>query len=189
MVHVPPSTSAGAPSLRPREIPATLVVVATFTNPIEAELAKGLLEANAINAFLKDDGIVGVAWHLSNAVGGVKLTVAEEDVAAARLLLENAAEPPRPAQPPIDDEEVLQTTEADRMALRAWRASVLGLMLPLVMHLYSLRLMILAVTQADVLSARGRRYLAGALVFDAFVLGCTLACVRYGWFPGTVPAY
>ena len=54
-----------------------MVTVATFDMPTEAHLAKGLLEANGLAAFLADELTVGVAWHLSNAVGGIKLQVAE----------------------------------------------------------------------------------------------------------------
>ena len=50
-----------------------LVTIATFQMPTEAHLAKSALEANGMNAFLADELTVGVAWHLSNAFGGVKL--------------------------------------------------------------------------------------------------------------------
>ena len=64
-----------------------LVPVDTFDMPTEAHLAKGLLEANGLTAFLADELTVGVAWHLSNAVGGIKLQVPETDVERATGIL------------------------------------------------------------------------------------------------------
>ena len=53
--------------------------------------------------------------------------------------------------------------EAEAMLLRAWRASILGLVfLPIVLHLYSMYLLIRAATRADAFSADGKKrfYLA-----------------------------
>jgi len=63
------------------------VVVARFVTPIEATIARGALEREGIESELRDDALVGIAWHLSNAVGGVKLVVRPADAEAARALL------------------------------------------------------------------------------------------------------
>ena len=76
------------------------VVVARFTTPIEAAIARGALEREGIEAELRDDALVGVAWHLSNAVGGVKLVVRPRDAAQAIQLLADLRE-----QPPAVDTE------------------------------------------------------------------------------------
>ncbi len=52
-----------------------LVTVATFPNSLEASLAKQTLEAENIPAFVMDDETVTTAWHLSIAVGWIKLKV------------------------------------------------------------------------------------------------------------------
>ena len=70
-----------------------MVTVATFDMPTEAHLAKGLLEANGLTAFLADELTVGVAWHLSNAIGGIKLQVAENDVERATGILATREDP------------------------------------------------------------------------------------------------
>ena len=67
---------------------AQLVTVATFTTPIEAHTARNQLEMFGIRAFLADEATVGMAPHLSPAMGGVKLRVPESDVERALSVLE-----------------------------------------------------------------------------------------------------
>jgi Putative prokaryotic signal transducing protein len=64
-----------------------MVVVATFSKPEEAHLLRMRLEAGGIQAFLRDENTIQVDWLYSNALGGVRVEVAEEDVAATRELL------------------------------------------------------------------------------------------------------
>lgn len=52
-----------------------LVTVATFMTPAEAHLARNLLEAEGVVAFIADEESVGMFWHLGNALQGVKLQV------------------------------------------------------------------------------------------------------------------
>lgn len=70
--------------------PRDPVVVATYSLPTEAEMARELLETNGIAARLRDQGFIGVYPWMSNAVGGVKLVVAAEDAELAREILEQA---------------------------------------------------------------------------------------------------
>ena len=65
-----------------------MVVVATFSKPEEAHLLRMRLKAGRIRAFIRDENTIQVDWHYSNALGGVRVEVAEEDVAATRELLE-----------------------------------------------------------------------------------------------------
>jgi hypothetical protein len=71
-------------------MPGSSLVVATFTLPTEAEMARELLESNGIDALVRDAGLVGVHPWLSNAVGGVKLVVSSDDAELAREILEDA---------------------------------------------------------------------------------------------------
>jgi len=65
-----------------------LILIATFSHPFEAHLAKGKLESEGIEAFIADENIVGINWLYSNLVGGVKLKVREEDRDRALKLLQ-----------------------------------------------------------------------------------------------------
>ena len=70
-----------------------LVTVRSFWTEVEAHLAKNRLEAEGIPAFLADETTVSTAWHLGNAVGGVKLQVAEPDAERATVVLDAPAGP------------------------------------------------------------------------------------------------
>jgi hypothetical protein len=65
-----------------------LVPIRTFWNLLEAELAKGLLAAAGIDAFLFDDNMVRLDWFNANALGGVKLRVDADMVEEANRVLE-----------------------------------------------------------------------------------------------------
>lgn len=70
-----------------------LVTVRAFIYPVHAHLAKALLEANGIRAFVADDGIATVNLLFSKAIGGVRLLVRDQDALAARRILEQSARP------------------------------------------------------------------------------------------------
>jgi hypothetical protein len=56
----------------------------------EALLAKSILDSAGIESFLGDQNIIRMDWFLSNALGGVKLRVREEDAAEATALLDQS---------------------------------------------------------------------------------------------------
>lgn len=81
-----------------------LVTVRSFWNLLEAQLAKGLLDAAGIETFLFDDNMVRMDWFNANALGGVKLRVdASNAEAANRILDESASESARPDDAAFDD--------------------------------------------------------------------------------------
>lgn len=89
---------------QPEDSPSTefrdLVVVRSYWNLLDAELARGLLEAAGIDAFLFDDNMVRMDWFNANALGGVKLRVDAANVEDAnRVLDEQAAESTAPGEP------------------------------------------------------------------------------------------
>lgn len=53
--------------------------VASFNKPIDAQMLWSRLEGNGITAFLRDENMVTLDWLASNAIGGVKVDVADED--------------------------------------------------------------------------------------------------------------
>lgn len=174
---------------------AEVVTLATFVSPVEANLAKNRLEAEGIRGFLENEEIVAMAWHLSNAVGEIKLLIAERDIEAALAAL---AEPPPDeeatlaaaiASSPEDSEAEAQAQEisaendgtqpgqSDREAdaYRAWRGAVFGLLFwPL--QLYVTWLLIKVATSEEPLAAEYRRYAwAGAAINLPMIVGfCVL---------------
>jgi hypothetical protein len=71
-----------------KEEPTKIVILRRYTSVPEALVAKGALESAGIECFLRDENTIRIDWFLSNALGGVKLCVREEDAEAAATLLE-----------------------------------------------------------------------------------------------------
>lgn len=138
-----------------------LVTVATFANPVETHVARSCLEASGLKAFLTDEETASMVWYLTNALGGIKLQVGEQDADEALALLAESAgtaspsadqpeampsPPTEAAQPralngaePGEPESVL--TEREQNADRALRGAVFGLLLlPLQLYVFWLLL-------------------------------------------------
>jgi hypothetical protein len=60
--------------------------VATFTTPEDAHLFRTFLESNGIEGFLLDEHFAQLFWHYSNAIGGVRLVVEDEDLESASTI-------------------------------------------------------------------------------------------------------
>lgn len=168
-----------------------------FSTVHEAEVARGLLEAAGIEATLLDTAITGMAWHLSPALGGVRLQVRPEDREAALAVLAGGEEAEerrrRRAHLEVLDggalhadeteaeargggswqEEDLLTDhdlEARRLARRALGAALLGVIVPIALHLYSGWLLFALARRRGRLDRRSRAWAAMALAIDALVL-------------------
>jgi hypothetical protein len=68
-------------------MPDELVVVRTFQNELEAQLAKGRLESAGIESMISCDDCAGLQPQLQY-IYGVKLLVFDYDLAEAREILE-----------------------------------------------------------------------------------------------------
>jgi len=177
-----------------RQMNERMQTVATYTTSIEANLAKNCLEAAGIRTCLVDQESVGMVWSLANAYGGIKLQVSEEDAQEAVAILEEVRQEARlppgqtagglpfpddiehrtdgPAEMPDEPEPVLTSREEN--ADRAWRGSVLGVLLaPLQVYVSWLLLKVLF--SKERLSAdKRRRALRAAFINLPFIFGfCT----------------
>jgi len=63
------------------------VEIASFSQPVEAHLARTRLESEDIPCVVRDEYLVRVNWLLSNAIGGVKVMVPKWEAAHARDVL------------------------------------------------------------------------------------------------------
>ncbi|MBW4563207.1 MAG: DUF2007 domain-containing protein [Mojavia pulchra JT2-VF2] len=130
------------------------VTVATFNNSIEANLAKQLLDAEGIRSYLANESTVDLAWHLTVAVGWIKLQVHESDAALAKSILESGNLDNQPVSEADestaeqlflqeDEDNIVKVSSADKTADRAFRSAVIGLILIfLPFQLYSLWLLV-----------------------------------------------
>lgn len=80
-----------------------LVTIAQYRDLPSAGLAQSILESEGITCFLDNQYMVGINWLYSNALGGVKLKVAESDAEKALRLLEDHEEPSQFVEQPEGD--------------------------------------------------------------------------------------
>ena len=65
------------------------LLLSSFDNYIPAHIALGKLQGEYINCYLQDENSVTIDPFLSNAIGGIKLMVAESQIERAREILKN----------------------------------------------------------------------------------------------------
>lgn len=106
----------------------TIVLLASYSNSLEANLAKNALEAKGIRCALNDEGMVNMAWHMSNAVGGIKLLVNESDIFSARTILRDRDLFPeeRAVERSTLEEEMDPQEELHLWVDRVFRAAIIG---------------------------------------------------------------
>ena len=63
--------------------------IATFSKPEEAHLFRTRLEAAGIPAYVQDEYLIQMDWLYSNAIGGVRVQIADENLDEAREFLAN----------------------------------------------------------------------------------------------------
>jgi hypothetical protein len=68
-----------------------MITIARFSKPEEAHLMRTRLEAGGVPAYVQDENMVQMDWLYSNAIGGVRVQILEEDIDDARAIIQ---EPP-----------------------------------------------------------------------------------------------
>jgi hypothetical protein len=63
------------------------VTILTFSDPVEVAILRGRMEAEGIPCFVQDELTAQLAFFVSDAIGGIKLQVREEDVERAVAFL------------------------------------------------------------------------------------------------------
>ena len=105
-----------------------MIVLTSCPNIWEAEILAGRLQAEGIDAQLRDQHIVSTNWLYSNAVGGVKVVVPSEQFELAESLLASpepeAGEEAPPAWGTCPDCASTQLTPVTRSGL-TWLTSYL----------------------------------------------------------------
>lgn len=66
-----------------------MVTIATFSKPEEAHMLRLRLEAGGVPAYIQDENMVQTDWLLSNAIGGVRVQVGDDDVEEAKAILQD----------------------------------------------------------------------------------------------------
>jgi len=159
-----------------------LVTIATFFEPAEASIAQSILNEENVRSFFADEMMAGMAWHISGAVGGVKLMVAESHAERARQILDEHRQQAREstAENQVDEEFVASLNPAtpDRLISRALRAAVFGLLVP-PFFFYSLWLLGRMAFRGDQLTPyQHTRYVLAMLLNLAMLIGLFLTFWR-----------
>lgn len=63
------------------------MVIAQYSFPYEAHIAKARLESVGIPAYIENEHTINMYWLYSNALGGVRVLVPDEQVDRARYLI------------------------------------------------------------------------------------------------------
>jgi hypothetical protein len=75
-------------------------MLASFSKAEDAHLLRARLEGSGIAAYVRDEHMVTADWLYSNAIGGVKVDVADEDFDTALVFIEPQAAERSPAMSP-----------------------------------------------------------------------------------------
>lgn len=130
-----------------------LVTIASFSDPVGANIARSVLDSEGIAACLGAETTNTMLNYYGSALGGVKLMVFADQVDKAKAILaaHSAADFSDSAAPHAnfdddeedEDEDSPQQRERDGHIRRAWTAAVLGLLLcPPLLNLYSMYLLV-----------------------------------------------
>src|SRR5262249_8813966 len=131
-----------------------------------------------ISTYLKGAASTGKDTGLEGDFSTIKLQVRQDDLERARELLA-APVPPAEAEE-HDAEEPYDPESTEALAVRAWRAALIGLLPPLwvFLHFYSLWLLAKLSSRPDEVSPGGMWRVYGALAIDGFVLVGVALLVR-----------
>src|SRR5687768_1591628 len=94
-------------------------VIARFTSLGEAESARSALEAAGIGVVLGDENTVSMNWMYSQAIGGVKLLVHDEDRDQALAILASRIEDAPPEEEEWAEAEASAVSEATSDAVES----------------------------------------------------------------------
>ncbi len=111
---------------------AHVTTIATFTKPEDAHLLRMRLEASGVQAFIQDENTIQADWLFSNAVGGVRVQIADEDVAAVKEFLAEDTGIPAAADAPCCPKCGSTAIERERFSRRFAYLSLLLFAFPLV---------------------------------------------------------
>ncbi|MEO6846257.1 MAG: DUF2007 domain-containing protein [Chthoniobacterales bacterium] len=108
-----------------------MITIARFSKPEEAHLLRLRLEAGDVPAFTLDENTIQMDWLYSNAIGGVRVQIAEEDLEAAREILQELPIENLPADMPECPKCTSRNTTLDDLPRRLSFLSLLLIGFPL----------------------------------------------------------
>ncbi|MDH5216151.1 MAG: DUF2007 domain-containing protein [Gammaproteobacteria bacterium] len=105
----------------------SLKTVASFTDALQAHIAKGKLESEGIHATLAHEHHVWANWMISNAIGGVKIQVPQAEEEKAKGILSDL----EAGRFQIESDECYECPKCNSKDIienkNSWRLAFLGL--------------------------------------------------------------
>lgn len=111
-----------------------LVTVGNYADLASAEVAASLLEAADIECVIPDENLAGINWEIGTALQGIRVQVADENLEAARVALEDHFEtPPDEKATPPSQEDVCEACGSESIGRPKWknRLKAIALFFPL----------------------------------------------------------
>lgn len=102
----------------------SMVTVGWYLHPIEAEIARGMLESEGIPAFLHSVGYSQLNWIMTLALGGILLQVPASAEQEARALLASIENRPDDGTQPSESCPKCGGTEVEKVKM-TWRVALL----------------------------------------------------------------
>lgn len=107
-------------------MPDAVVTLRRYYTLDEAYIAHGFLESEGVKAFLQDEHLVRIFWLYTNAIGGLRLQVAQEDGERAFAILVAGSAPVEPSEmgaehcPECDGLGMSRMVRGRRVAFLSW---------------------------------------------------------------------
>lgn len=153
-------------------MPDDFVFIESYPTPHDAHLAANALRAAGIDVRMTDEATVGALPHLELALGGIKLFVREADAEDAVLILRGEPqEQDSDSAKAASDERWPGPRSDEETAKRAFHAAVVGILIcPILLHAYSISLLLRIPSTSTPLSRRARRSARWAWLLNVAVL-------------------
>jgi len=162
-----------------------LVTLTTFQQIAAAKLVQNKLREAGIDSFIADGEVITTDWLLSNALGGIKLQVKQNELETAREVIAERLDDTEIAQMAAeagdlhalegDDPPETPLNEREQLVESAWRGSWMSLMFP-PMYFFIAWLLIKVYFREEPINAklRKRLWFAVALTVPWVLAGCTV---------------
>jgi hypothetical protein len=158
--------------------PEETVVLTRLADLSAARLLCGRLAAEGIESFLPDERAASQVWPSYGAPGGIRVEVRRADLARAQEILAAPGAAEEDAPRPDGETDDGTISPGDRRAFRALRVALLTLLVPGLIHPYSLGLAVQALRRDDVTGwGRWRAWVA----LSVSLVGCTCLGLVVYW--------
>jgi hypothetical protein len=151
-------------------------VIGRVDSVIEAQALQSILESNGIDCLIDNPTMGNLMPHMTQAFGGVTLSVWERDEAAAKEIFEHSQAETN-EEIPESDEDALEhkTQEFDRVMKRAVTGAIVGsFLLPVIANLFSFQSLVTAHRLDPVRFRARKKSVALVCIFNLTAIGLSI---------------